>query len=295
MADPPARIGIVANSDKPGASTAVPAVEAAFAAVGMATRLDEEAAGVAGRPEEGCATSEILDWCEMVVSLGGDGTLLGVANRMDGGPKPIIAVNIGTLGFLTCGTVEDIDPIARMVAGGSFVISSRAMLSVELVRGEGDAERVDGPYFGLNECTLGRGRESRMVKLRTSIDGDFLTDYNADGLIVATPTGSTAYSLSAGGPIIAPEGRVLVLTPICPHALSNRSLVFADSAVIEIKPVDHEDEVLMNIDGRISLHVEPGARVRVRRAPVVLPLVLPPDRTFYETLRQKLRWHGGNV
>ncbi len=295
MADPPARIGIIANSDKKGASTAVPAVEGAFEAAGISTRLDREAALIAGCPDKGHPTAELLEWAAMVVSLGGDGTLLGVANTMAGEPKPIIAINIGTLGFLTCGTVEEIDRIVRMIADQSYLISRRTMLAVELVLGEGDSEVVEGPYFGLNECTLGRGRESRMVKLRTTIDGDFLTDYNADGLILATPTGSTAYSLSAGGPIIAPEGGVFVLTPICPHALSNRSLVFGDSVVIEIEPVDRGDEVLMNIDGRISLHVKPGSRVRIRRAPMVLPLVMPRGRTFYETLRQKLRWHGGNV
>jgi NAD+ kinase len=295
MADVPARIGIIANSDKPGASSAVPAVEGAFAAAGIETRLDTEASAIAGRSDEGYPSEEILEWADMVVSLGGDGTLLGVANRMAGEPKPIIAINIGTLGFLTCGTVEEIDRIVRIIADGTYLISRRSMLSVELILGEGESEVVEGPYFGLNECTLGRGRESRMVKLRTSINGDFLTDYNADGLIVATPTGSTAYSLSAGGPIIAPESGVFVLTPICPHALSNRSLVFGDSVVIVVEPVDRGDEVLMNIDGRISLHVQPGARVRVRRAPMVLPLVMPPGRTFYETLRQKLRWHGGNV
>ena len=294
METPPKRIGIVANMGKTGALGSVTHVESVFQSHGMETQIDDEAGTALER--KGVPVSELVEWADMIVTLGGDGTLLGVASQMYTAPKPIIGINIGTLGFLTTATTEEVDDIAAMVVCGEYEISERLMLSAQIESGPSGNKTLHGPiYHGLNECTIGRGRESKIVKLETRIDGDFLTNYNADGLIVATPTGSTAYSLSAGGPIIAPNSGALVLTPICPHALSIRPLIVSDRSVIEVQALDSDDEVLLNIDGHTIQRLERGTTVRIQRSELTLPLVRRAGHNFYDTLRAKLRWHGSNV
>lgn len=279
---------------KTGAITSVPLVENVFQSHGMETGIDTAAGNALER--EGLSVEELIDWADMIVTLGGDGTLLGVASQMYTAPKPILGINIGTLGFLTAATTEGINDVAAMIACGEYFVSERLMLSAQIESGPRGKKVPQGPlYYGLNECTIGRGRESKIVKLETHIDDEFLTTYNADGLIVATPTGSTAYSLSAGGPIIAPNSGVLVLTPICPHALSIRPLIVNDHSVIEVEPVDADDEVLLNIDGHTIQRLERGMTVRIQRSELTLPLVSRPEQNFYDTLRAKLRWHGSNV
>ncbi len=277
---------------KEGAAAAVPKVECALHKRDIETALDEDPARELGREGEAMPTAELVDWADMLIALGGDGTLLNAATGMNGNPKPVAGVNIGTLGFLTFGTAEEIEAVAGLLAAGDFVLSHRAMLSAEVFGGENGSA---GPHFALNEVTMSRGRESRIVRLETSIGGEFLTTYNADGLIVSTPTGSTAYSLSAGGPIIAPESGVLALTPICPHALSNRSLVVSGSSEVEIRPLDEDGEVLLAMDGRTIQRIRAEMSVKISQSERTLPLVMKEDHTFYDTLRQKLRWHGSNV
>ena len=294
MAAIPQRIGIVANMGKTGALGAVPLVESAFLTHGMEVRIAIEAGEALGRA--GLPVEDLIEWSDMIVALGGDGTLLGVASKMYTAPKPIIGVNIGTLGFLTTATTDEVNDLAAMVACGEYEVSERLMLQAQIETGPAGNKTVQGPvYHGLNECTISRGRESKIVKLETRVDGDFLTNYNADGLIVATPTGSTAYSLSAGGPIIAPDSGVLVLTPICPHALSIRPLIVSDRSVIEVEPLDADDEVLLNIDGHTIQRLAQGMTVRIMRSELTLPLLRRPETNFYDTLRAKLRWHGSNV
>jgi NAD+ kinase len=294
MAAIPKRIGIVANMGKTGALSAVPLVESEFLAHGMEVRIAIEAADALGRSGE--PVEDLIEWSDMIVALGGDGTLLGVASKMYTAPKPIIGVNIGTLGFLTTATTDEVKDLAAMVACGEYEMSERLMLKAQIETGPPGNRSPQGlVYHGLNECTISRGRESKIVKLETRVDGDFLTNYNADGLIVATPTGSTAYSLSAGGPIIAPNSGVLVLTPICPHALSIRPLIVSDRSVIEVEPLDADDEVLLNIDGHTIQRLAHGMTVRIQRSELTLPLLRRPETNFYDTLRAKLRWHGSNV
>jgi NAD+ kinase len=147
----------------------------------------------------------------------------------------------------------------------------------------------------LNDAVLSRGKLSRLVLLRTMVDGEALTEFNADGLIVATPTGSTAYSLSAGGPILAPESGVLVITPICPHVLTNRSIIVADTSVVEIEVSDPDYPVFLTLDGRDPLRVEQGSTVVIRKAKQTLPLAVLADLSFFSVVRQKLKWSGSNV
>jgi len=228
---------------------------------------------------------------DLVVSLGGDGTLLETLHRMGPSRVPIAGVNIGTLGFLTACTDEDVDQLTAVVADGSVKYVDRSMLSVKMVDESGKSHE----FLALNEVALMRGETGRLVSLEARVDGELLNHYRADGLIVATPTGSTAYSMAAGGPLIGPHAGVFVITPICPHSMSNRSLVVGESSVIELTPCSDgkEEPILFSVDGRDILRIAQESVVEVRRHKMPLRLVRLPEHSFYQTLRQKLHWHGG--
>jgi NAD+ kinase len=180
----------------------------------------------------------------------------------------------------------------QCIAAGQMVFSERALLDVH----------VDpiGPASSqvlrcLNDVVFSRGEISRLVRVAVRVNGEALTEFNADGLIIATPTGSTAYSLSAGGPILAPESGSLVITPICPHTLTNRSIIVDESAVIEVEATEREHPVFLTVDGRDPLQVESGSIVTVRKAAQSLPLAALPGVSFFSVVRQKLKWRGSNV
>lgn len=253
---------------------------------GFELRLDPETAALVG--EEG--VERFWEGADMVISLGGDGTLLNTLHRMGGCAAPVAGVNIGTLGFLTACQDEEIEEFAAVLERGEHQIVRRALLRVEMEE-EGGGKRE---FMALNEVVLMRGETGRLVSLEARVNGELLNRYRADGLIVATPTGSTAYSLAAGGPLISPQAGVLMLTPICPHSLSNRSLVVQDDAVLEIVPKDSNGEpILFTVDGRKVLRLARGCVVRVQKAENPLCLVRMPGHSFYDTLRRKLHWHGG--
>jgi NAD+ kinase len=169
--------------------------------------------------------------------------------------------------------------------------SQRALLEARVRFGEKQTAKM----LALNDAVLSRGELSRLVLLRTRVNGEPLTDFNADGLIVATPTGSTAYSLSAGGPILDPESGVFVITPICPHVLTNRSIIVAEGSTIEIEASDPDYPVFLTLDGRKPIHVERGSVVTIRKAKKALPLASLPDASFFSVVRQKLKWSGSNL
>jgi NAD+ kinase len=172
-----------------------------------------------------------------------------------------------------------------------MVFSDRTLLEVMVRVGGKDPTAMTG----LNDVVLSRGEVSRLIRLKTRVNGEALTEFNADGLIVATPTGSTAYSLSAGGPILAPESGAFVITPICPHVLTNRSIIVGESATIEIEVTEREYPVFLTVDGREPLHIEAGAIVEIRKSQRVLPLASLPGVSFFGVVRQKLKWSGSNI
>jgi len=238
---------------------------------------------------DGEGVPRFWEGADLVISLGGDGTLLQTMHRMGPCAVPVAGVNIGTLGFLTTCTDEGLSEFADVLAAGRQVVVERAVLKVQMVE-EGGGPRE---HFALNEVVLMRGETGRLVALEARVDGELLNEYRADGLIVATPTGSTAYSLAAGGPLISPRAGVFVITPICPHSLSNRSLVVDDDAVIEILPAaGNREPVLFSVDGRDVLRLAPESAVRVVKGGQPLRLVRMPGQSFYDTLRKKLRWFG---
>ncbi|MEM0898194.1 MAG: NAD(+)/NADH kinase [Verrucomicrobiota bacterium] len=290
----PSKIGVVVNPNKVGAESAVPQLRRTFEAAGVEIRFDASGCKIEGSTPE-WSSEDLLEWSELVVSLGGDGTLLGTARLMSSAGifRPLAGINIGTLGFLTCGTMEELDGITTHLGDGTFHVSGRRLLAIRLV--ESASGRVVDSWLALNELMIGRGARSRLVKIEAKINGEFLNNYHADGLLVATPTGSTAYSLSAGGPLIAPESGVLVLTPICPHALSVRSLIVAEESQLELAPVECGEDVYLTIDGLQVAELVEGFEVVVQRSESTIPLVSMAGQSFYKTLRKKLRWQGSSV
>jgi len=224
---------------------------------------------------------------DLIVVLGGDGTLLSIARRT-GTEVPILGINLGELGFLTEITEgEALRMLARVVAG-RFEVDRRLALAAVLERGSRTVRR----FRALNDVVVSNGAMARIVRLTVSVDGLPLTSYRADGLIVSTPTGSTAYSLSVGGPIVEPTVEVLVLSPISPHTLSNRPLVLRPDAVVRITVAPGQQDAILTVDGQEGMPLEGGDVVVVRRARQAVSLVRSPDRTYYDVLRSKLGWGG---
>jgi NAD+ kinase len=281
-------IGIIVNPHKTGSLPTLHALRSALKSRGCETFLEEETAVLAGE-KGGIPASEFSNHIDITAVLGGDGTMLNALSRLGNFEKPVAGINIGTLGFLTSCKDDELDIFAAAVAEGRYTTSVRTLLEAIVYRKGQPGET----FVALNEVTLARGDTGRLVSLRAQVDGELLNDYRADGLIVATPTGSTAYSLSAGGPLIAPSAAVFVITPICPHSLSQRSLVLSDESVIGLSSEDPESgPMLFTVDGRDSTRIEPGDRIEVKKSPRTFRLLRLEDHSFYQALRQKLRWQG---
>ena len=283
-------VGLIAHTGKPGAARLIEAVAEEFAGCSIATVIEKESAALAGR-KSALTIKEVASQADLLVVLGGDGTILSVADQLGDAIKPIFGINIGSLGFLTCSSSNAYREAVEAIAQGRITFSERTLLDVRINISGHEVKRL----IGLNDAVFSRGELSRLIRLRTRVNGEVLTEFNADGLIVATPTGSTAYSLSAGGPILAPESGVLVITPICPHVLTNRSLIVADNAVIEVEAMEHDYPVFLTVDGRDPIRLEANAVVSTRKAEKTLPLAVMPDVSFFSVLRQKLKWSGSNV
>ena len=233
-----------------------------------------------------CTRKELAARADLVISMGGDGTLLSVARAAGTRSVPILGVNLGTLGFLTEVNIDEMFDALDRVLSDEVVIETRSRLEIALHR---DGEEV-GRYLALNDGVVAKMTLSRMIRLDAYHDGVEVTTYHADGLIVATPTGSTAYSLSAGGPILLPGAEAMVLNPICPHSLTQRPLVVPMSSEIEILVHSPGEPAILTVDGQEGVELEDGDRVTFRRSPHSVEIVTSPFRNRYEILRAKLRW-----
>jgi len=283
-------LGLIANDSKPGARELVSALVREFAEHPVLLHLDHRAARLL-RAEKSLAEPELADLCELLLVLGGDGTILDVLHAL--GPKlcPLFGINLGTLGFLTTvGATEHVRAVNTIVAG-DYVLSERTLLKVDILRGG----VVIHTGAALNDAVASRGEHSRLIRLAVRVGDTVLTEYNADGLIVATPTGSTAYSLAAGGPILDPDSGVFVVNPISPHVLTNRAVIVNDSTPITIVAADESPDVLLTLDGRATHRLARGDTVRITRAPQRLPLAMLPGVSFFDVLREKLKWSGTAV
>jgi NAD+ kinase len=223
---------------------------------------------------------------DLAVVLGGDGTLLAAARLLGDRQIPIVAINYGSLGFLTEVTLDEMYPALKGVLAGEFVTQQRMMMDVHVMRG---SRRV-ADYRALNDVVINKGTLSRMVELEARVDGQYLSLFRADGLIVATPTGSTAYNLSAGGPIIFPTMSAMIVTPICSHTLTNRPLVLSESVKIEIMLRFPQDDVQFTVDGQVGSNLEMNDHLIVQKSNVSLTLVAPAGKNYFDVLRGKLKW-----
>ena len=283
-------IGLIAHAGKPGAARLVAALVSEFAKQSVSLQIESQTAGLIGL-ESAFTTRDLGASCDLLLVLGGDGTILRVVHDLGDRIKPIFGINLGTLGFLTCVSPMDCLNAVDSILSGSYTLSQRTLLDVTVLR-EG---QVVAQRRGLNDAVISRGELSRLIKLQARIDGTLLTQYNADGLILSTPTGSTAYSLSAGGPILTPDSGVFVITPICPHVLTNRSMIVSDQSELEICPCEGQGEVFLTVDGQELVTIEPFDTIRIRKSAHDLPLAMLPGVTFSEVLCQKLKWSGSAV
>lgn len=227
---------------------------------------------------------------DVLLVFGGDGTMLRVGRDTSGGSTPIFGINTGHLGFLTGANLQQMPGALEQISTGSFLVANRAVIEA---RG-----RVDGRAFellALNDVVISRGASSRVVELEVRVNGELLTRYRADGLIISTPTGSTAYSLSAGGAIVSPDADVIALTPICPHTLSNRSVILSLRSKVQVTILNDKPATILSADGQVMQELAGGVEVTVRRSRRRVRLVQLEGQTFFGTLRAKLRWSGSTV
>lgn len=284
------RIGLIANHAKAGAAELVSEIVGACRQRSLSFVLEAETAKLAGA-QSSATPSDLVRDCDLLVVLGGDGTILQVLHELCDEFKPILGINIGTLGFLTCASAAAWPDALDAIANGTYQLSERTLLDVDVMR---DGQRLSR-HIALNDAVISRGELSRLIKLDVRVDGATLSEYNADGLIIATPTGSTAYSLSAGGPVLAPDSGVFVVTPICPHVLTMRSVMVSDHSRIDINPSLGTGDVFLSLDGQQSIRILLGDQIRITKAPQHLSLAMLPGMSFFEVLRQKLKWSGTAV
>jgi len=256
---------------------------------GMVACVEEHLSKQLRRPSsaESAASSEIARDADLVVVLGGDGTLIAAARLVGERDVPILGVNLGSLGFLTEITLDELYPSVERCLAGDFEVSQRMMLLASVERG---GEQVE-LHRVLNDVVINKGALARIVDMETYVNGQYLTTFKADGLIVSTPTGSTGYSLSANGPIIHPALDSISITPICPHTLTNRPLVVASDAQISIRLQSALDEaVFLTLDGQVGVKLVCGDVVQIRKAAHTTSLIQSRSKDYFEVLRTKLKW-----
>jgi NAD+ kinase len=280
-------VGIISRPRREDIARVVPPLIVWLRARDVQVVCDSETGGCIGALAGETRERENLAECsDLLIVLGGDGTLLSAARMAAQRKVPILPVNLGGLGFLTTVSLDEIYPILEEIFGNKHRVSARVMLEAEIVRGGAVIRR----QIALNDAVLNKAALARIMDLELRINGEYVTTYKADGLILSTPTGSTAYSLAAGGPIVYPIVEAFVVTPICPHTLTNRPLVIPDSAKIEIDFKAKDDAVFLTLDGQVGIELNRDDHIVVRKAPEKLYLVRPAKKTYFEILRRKLKW-----
>jgi len=279
-------IGIISRPRRSILVEVVPKLLSWLKERGVNTLMDSETATPVNQAELGKTRHDIALQSDLLLVLGGDGTLLAAAREAAAHGIPILPINLGGLGFLTSFTLEELYPALEQTLEGCAPVSERVMLLAERLHNGKTLtkQRV------LNEAVVHKGTLARMIELELLIDEDFVCRYRADGLIVATPTGSTAYSMSANGPIVHPAVESTLITPICPHTLSDRPIVVPDVSKIELRMGESTDSVFLTMDGQTGVPLQMGDRVRITRAEERLKLIHPPNKSYFEILRSKLKW-----
>jgi NAD+ kinase len=283
-------IGVIANCTKSHADVVLRKLGEEARRTGISLSAAEPAAGFLGC-DAAADVGQMLDSVEGIIALGGDGTMLAAVRALDGRDKPVIGVNIGGLGFLTSVAEEEMDRALECLAEDDFDVSVRAIADCMVMSKGKEQER----YRALNDVVVNRGTSSRIVTLDVAVDGDRVTSYVCDGLIVSTPTGSTGHSLSAGGPILCPETGAFVICLICPHTLSSRPLVVPDTSEVVIAGGADSSGLLLSVDGQVGREILPGESIRVIRSEKDVRFIHLPGHSHFAVLRQKLHWSGSSV
>ena len=274
QADKIKRIGLIGNSDKAACAKTIREAARLIQRAGRKAFVDGDAASLARE-------------VDLLLVFGGDGTMLGVAREIAGSPTPILGVNIGGLGFLTGVPSAELARALKCVWNGEFRFESRALIEAS---GIGNGKKILAS--ALNDIVVSRGAVSRLIALDVSVDGELITNYRCDGLIISSPTGSTAYSLAAGGAVVLPTAEVFAMTPICPHALSNRSIILPLSSKICVKAISPLPATILSADGQLIGELDAGDEVVIRRSRRAIRLMHLADNSFFEALRHKLQWRG---
>jgi len=246
---------------------------------------DKSAAGNAGYHDLFVEEKQLKDTVDIVIALGGDGTMLRAARLVGDRSIPLMGINLGRLGFLTQSSPENLEKALEMLALKKYSIEKRMTLECGI-------ESSDEKWRALNDIVISRESISRVISLKVMIDDTYLTSYNADGVIIATPTGSTAHSLSAGGPILSPDNKNILLTPICPHTLTNRPLILSKKSCIKISLHSSQGEGLITIDGQTVLPLKEGQELTIKRSIYPINLITFDNLSYFTILRQKLNWGG---
>ena len=279
-------VGIVSKPVKEVVASVVPPLIEWLQARKVGVFVDQETHACVAHAVPAVAREAFGENIQLLIVLGGDGTLLSATRALGGRKVPILGVNLGGLGFLTSVTREELYPLLEQVLAGNYHTSERMMLDADILGNGRNAER----QCALNDAVINKAALARMMDFDLFVDRAHVGRYRADGLIVATPTGSTAYSLAAGGPIVHPHLEAFVITPICPHMLTNRPLVIPDTARVEIDIAAAEEPVYLTLDGQTGRQLQPRDRVVITKSESKVVMVLSPQKTYFEVLRSKLRW-----
>lgn len=277
-------IGLFPNSKKSSINKILDSLIQYLQANNIRVVLPEIAAAELSCSELACSLEKIKSEISIAITLGGDGTLLSAARTLACAGIPILGINLGKLGFLAEVEVADIKESMQKIIAGDYIIKERSMLETTIIRNN---ERIS-VSSALNDAVITKGSFSRMIKLKLNINNTNTTKYFADGLIIATATGSTGYSLSAGGPIVHPELNVMVLTPICPHTLYARPMVIPEQEKVIVDLIDATDDIILTIDGQIVKKLQPGDQIQVQKSEFRAKFIYLNGKSYYEILRNKL-------
>ncbi|MCY0875274.1 MAG: NAD(+)/NADH kinase [Firmicutes bacterium] len=280
----PKRIGIIANRNKASANEIATRLVHSITARGAIVVLDEDTAEAIGRADVGKPICDFPEAVDLIFVLGGDGTLLGVARQLAAYDIPLLGINIGHLGFLSEAEPSDLEMAVTRVLEGDFFLERRMMIRTEVWR----REECVHSSIGLNDAGIGKGSFARMIEVSVSVDGELWDAFAGDGLIVSTPTGSTAYSLSCGGPIVVPHMQVMILTPICAHKLVSRPCVIGCEQTVTVEVSATHHDFGLTVDGQVGFGLQTGDRVIVRRAACDTTLIRWRERAFFSILQGKL-------
>jgi NAD+ kinase len=280
------KIGVIVGPQKPEALAVVHDLCDWCQPRGISLFAANEIAEQVGCARLGANEHELPDGLDLLVVLGGDGTMLGAARLVGARQIPVLGVNFGWLGYLTEFTLAELFPALDVLLDGGFAVDQRMLLDVTVER----AGQPIAQQRALNDAVINKAAPAHMIELECYVNGLFVNGFRADGMIIATPTGSTAYSLSAGGPIVYPSISAILLTPICPHMLSNRPVIVPGESLVELVFKSTDEELMLTIDGQIGVELQLDDRVLLRRSDTSFQLIRPTNRNYFEVLRTKLKW-----